>query len=1128
MGGEIIGRLDAFIRKYYLNSLIRGILLGSGLITALLLLITAGEYFAYFPGWFRAFLFWSFSLSLLAVLWLWIIKPLAGMYRLGRVISYEQAAVIIGKHFAHVEDKLLNLLQLENMKSGQPESALMMASIEQKTRELRPIPFTGAVNLSSNRRYLRWVALPVLLFVSILLFQSHVFFDAGKRIIAYNQKFEPKAPFEFVLKNKSLRADRGSDYKILMRFAGKSIPEAANLIIGSQQIQMKKEADGSFSYEIENVQNSVPFHFNAAGFSSGAYMLNMLPAPAITDVEILAEYPYHVGRASEKLINATELNVPEGTVLRWRFKTRDAGMITAFNGNERIDLKTEPNTGFARLVKKVNSGLKLKFTVNEGIYSGKDTLVYHISTTLDQNPSIAVEKKDDSADLRQFWFTGSAGDDYGLSKILVRYRISASPDKLRLTQKWTATALNVVLSSDVDFVYGLNLDVLGLKAGEEIEYFFEAWDNDGVRGPKSSATPIQILRRQSVEEIRNESDMTASKIQQMMQDAMARSKQLQKEAEEMRTQMGSSKSMSWEDKQRVDEYVKKQEALKKEIEQLKKEQEKFNRQQTEIQPNPENQEKREQMEKLFQEMQNPEMQKLMEEIQKLLEKKAPKEQIAEKMEQLQKQNKEQAKDMKQLMEQFKQLQLEQKLADNLDRLNKLAQEQEKLAEKTAAEKKANSEQLKQTQEQLNKELDALKKEMQEAEKLNSEMEKPMDLELGNEEQNKAGEEQKQASENLEQGKNKKASENQKNAAEQLKKAAEKMQKSMEEEKKKRLEEDYKTVRELLENLVETSFEQEYVFTELNKVQEFNPRFVELNKKQMQVREKCAFLEDSLRALAKRQPMVSTYITREVAKINSNMDAALENLKVRKLSEAGMREQYVMTGLNNLAVMLLESMQKMQQKMSQDSKSKGSKSCNNPNKQGQGNGKPKKGGDKLSQGQEQLGKMLQEMQKKGQQGKQGKEGEPKPGGQGSQGDKEMNREYARMALMQEALRREIQKLRKELEQQGKMGAAKELQKTEQLMEQNEKELVNKKLDAELLRRQKEIETRMLEHEKAEHKQQQEEQRQASSAGEFLATPPAALQEYIKEKKREKEILKQAPVELTPYYKEKVKGYFQRLN
>jgi len=73
MGGEIIGRLDAFIRKYYLNSLIRGILLGSGLITALLLLITAGEYFAYFPGWFRAFLFWSFSLSLLAVLWLWII-----------------------------------------------------------------------------------------------------------------------------------------------------------------------------------------------------------------------------------------------------------------------------------------------------------------------------------------------------------------------------------------------------------------------------------------------------------------------------------------------------------------------------------------------------------------------------------------------------------------------------------------------------------------------------------------------------------------------------------------------------------------------------------------------------------------------------------------------------------------------------------------------------------------------------------------------------------------------------------------------------------------------------------------------------------------------------------------------
>lgn len=1122
--GEIISRLDAFIRKYYLNQLIRGFLLGTGLLSALVLVITAGEYLAYFPGWFRAMMFWGFLAAFGGVLWFWLIKPLGGMYRLGKVISYEYAAVIIGRHFPNVQDKLLNLLQLEQMHQSHPESTLMLAGIEQKTKELRPVPFTGAVNFSYNKRYLRLVALPLLLFLSVLIFQSHVFLDAGKRIISYNKTFEPKAPFEFVVLNKTLQAERGTDFKLIIQLKGKSIPESVNVILGSQTILMKKEPDGTFSYSFENLQDNIRFHLQAAGFNSGDYRLNMLRSPAITDVEIWADYPAYTGKVSERLGGSSELQIPAGTSLRWKLKTRDASELKSVVGMRHERLLPDKNTGIAGYQHRFVGSEKVSFMVNGDNAAGRDTLKYAITVIEDQYPVITAEKRDDSANVRQFWFTGSSSDDYGITSVRLRYRISGSPEKGRISNGFNSVPLSIAPGQSVDFVYGINLDQFGLKAGEEITYYFETLDNDGVRGPKSGKTAEQVLRRQSKEEIRKESNQTASSVQQMMQQAMSRSQQMQKEAEELRTKLGSSKSMSWEEKQKIDEFVKKQEELKQQIEQLKKEQEKYNRQQAEIQPDPENAEKREQMEKLFKEMQNPEMQKLMEEIQKLLEKKASKEQIAEKMEQMQKQNKEQARDMKQLMEQFKQLQLEQKLADNLDRLQKLAEEQQKLAEQTAKEKKNGAEELKKAQEELKKELQELQKEMQEAEKLNSEMEKPMKLDLGNEERQNAGQEQQKAGENLDQGKNKKASENQQKAAEQLKKAAEKMQQSMEEEKKKRLEEDYNTVRELLENLVETSIEQEYVFTELAKIREFNPRFVELNKKQMAVREKCKFLEDSLRVLAARQPMVSTYITREISRINSNMDAALEHLKVRKLPEAGMKEQYVMTGLNNLAVMLLESMQKMQQKMSQSNKSKSNQSCKNPNGQGQGTGKPKKGGDKLSPGQQQLGKMLQELQQKANQGKQG---QPK-NGQGSQGDKELNREYARIALMQEALRREIQKLKKELEQQGNAAGAKELEKTEELMEQQEKDIVNKKINPELIRRQKEIETRLLEHEKAEHKQQTEEQRQASNATEYAVQAPAELKKYIEQKKKERELLRKAPIELTPYYKDKVKTYFQRVN
>ena len=235
---------------------------------------------------------------------------------------------------------------------------------------------------------------------------------------------------------------------------------------------------------------------------------------------------------------------------------------------------------------------------------------------------------------------------------------------------------------------------------------------------------------------------------------------------------------------------------------------------------------------------------------------------------------------------------------------------------------------------------------------------------------------------------------------------------------------------------------------------------------MKVREKCALLEDSLRMLAKRQPMVSTFITQEINRINTNMDDALGHLKERNIRMASVEEQYVMTGLNNLAVMLMESMQDMQAQMNKG-KGKGKGKAQGKGQgegEGQGSG-GKKGGEgngKLSEGQKQLGEMMQKLQQgqgkeagagqgkeKGQgqglsegggQGQQGGNGGSSGSGNGSQesdksGTRIMNKEYAQIALMQEALRRKIAAMRQELLNQGNTDGARNLQKAEYLMNQN---------------------------------------------------------------------------------------------
>ena len=1123
MATEILNRLDAFIRKYYLHRLIRGMMLSVALLLGLFLLITFSEYFAFFSVGIRTALFWCYVSLTAAVFWYWIARPLLGMYRLGAVISYDEAARIIGSHFGSVQDKLLNLLQLEAMAREHTDSALLLAGIDQKIRELKPVPFAGAINLRSNRKYLKYALPPVMLLFLLMLFQSHIIKDGSQRFFQYNKHFEKQAPFAFRLINNELSCRRGSSFSLALTFDGRSLPDEAFLMLKGQRIKLINKGVNRFIYEINNVQEDLPFQFEAMGFSSRPYLLKLMPDPAMTDAEALVVYPAYTGKGSEKFTNTTDFTLPEGSSISWNFRARDAELLEVLRGGKKEIIKAKTSVFSYRMF---CSGQELiRVLPKHPKSAGADTLQYRIATIADQFPEISVEKKEDSSNIRRFWFVGAASDDYAVSQVSLKYRFTETDNAEKLRAGWIATPVKKEGGPRVDFLYGLDMDALGMAPGEEVEYFFEVRDNDGIHGPKTSKTAVQALRRQTLKEVRNDAEKTGEKVQQIMQQAFNQSRQMQKEAQELQQKLNTGKNMAWEEKQRVEDLLKKQLELEKKIESMREQQQKLQQQKEEFQAQkPESQERKKQMDELLKQMENPEMKKLMEEIQKLLEQKASKDKIAEKMNEMRQMNKEQSRDLNQLMEQFKELQLEQKLNDNLDRLNRLSDKQEKLSEKTRQQSGDKDGKLKEQQEKLSEEMKEIRKDLKEAVEMNKALEKPMNLDLGEEEQQQAESSQEKAGSELQNGKNKKASENQKDAAGQMKKAAEKMQKSMEQEQQKRMAEDYQTLRLLLENLVETSVEQEDIFTALSSIREYNPRFVDLNKRQMVVREQCALLEDSLRALAKRQPMVSTFVAKEISRINNNMDMALDGLKTRDLRGAAMREQFVMTGLNNLAVMLLESMQNMQQKMAQQNQKQGKGSCSNPGGKGKSQGKPNKG-DKLSKGQEQLGQMLQEMQKKGQQGKPGKEGQPKPG-EGQQGS-EMNEEYARIALMQEALRRKLGELRKAMEQGGNGAGAKTLKETEKLMEEQERELVNKRFNSQLFERQKEIQTRLLEHEKSDRNQQMEEQRQALAPGDFAPTAPSSIQRYMQEKRLEREMMRRPPAELTPYFREKVNDYLQKI-
>ena len=110
-------------------------------------------------------------------------------------------------------------------------------------------------------------------------------------------------------------------------------------------------------------------------------------------------------------------------------------------------------------------------------------------------------------------------------------------------------------------------------------------------------------------------------------------------------------------------------------------------------------------------------------------------------------------------------------------------------------------------------------------------------------------------------------------------------------------------------------------------------------------------------------------------------------------------------------------------------------------------------------------------------------------------------------------------------QGKLG---DLGKTMQQMEENEKDIVNKRINDATLKRQEDKMTRLLESEKAERERDQEERRESNEAKTDVYRSPARFEEYKRLKMRELELLKTIPPSLTTFYKNLVNSYFQSLD
>jgi hypothetical protein len=730
-----------------------------------------------------------------------------------------------------------------------------------------------------------------------------------------------------------------------------------------------------------------------------------------------------------------------------------------------------------------------------------DSNAYRINVIADELPTINVIEKPDSISMRSLYFTGRIQDDHGFSALTFHYKTN-NPQNKSQEKSYTLPVKANLSNTQSDFFYFWDLKALHIAPGSQVTYYFEVADNDAVSGPKKMRSAERSMNIPDEKQLDDQLNAGTEVIKQKMQSAVKTAAQIERQAQKLNEQLLEKNSLSFDEKKEIEQLMQKKKELDDLVKDLQADNKKnlYNRRENQKQ-NQELTAQQQQMEKLLDNVLDKKTQEMLKQLEQLMqnnEKDATRDQLAK----MQFDNKSLKKELDRMLELYKKLEFQQKLDQTVNQLNQLAEKQKQLAEETP--KNENSAQdLQQQQEQLKQDFQDLKKSLDDLQKTNEQAESKSNFENPKNEEQKIDQQMDKSNAGLQKNDRKQSSQAQQEASKEMQQMASKLSQQNEEGEEAEANADAKQLRELLKNLINSSFDQESVMQTLRGTNPNDPNYITLAQKQKDIKDNLKTAEDSLYALSRRIPQIQSTVNQEITGINSHIDEALADLGDRRTPEANRNQQYAMTAMNNLALMLSDALKQMQDAMNNAKGGKGKKQ--------------KMSISQLTQMQQQLGQNMQRMRDQMQ----------KQGNQGQSQHAAMSEQLARMAREQQMIRQALEQINRDENKDGRKGLG-DLDKISHEMEQNEQDIVNRRITNEAIKRQQQIQSRMLEAAKAEQEREQDQQRE-SNAGKDI--PPGyikALQDYQQIKARQTEQIRTVSPDLNLYYKNKIKSYFEQLN
>ena len=1110
---EIIkSKIHDFVKKFYLNKLYKGVLVFIIITAIVFLTFTLLEYFSYLNSTVRLFLFYSFLLLFLFTTIRNIIYPLVKLFGLGKQIDNNTIAKLIGTYFPQIDDKLLNIFQLEQLQeSGKYKSYdLLISAIDAKIETIKPFQFVKAIPFKRTKKYVKWAILPIIVFVTIFSIKSEIITESTKRIIQYNKVFEKPAPYSFELVNRNLTGFQNEDFVLKIKVKGEETPKEIYVSFGDRTYRCQKESPTTFFYNFVNLQQSFEFQIQTEEVQSKKFILEVFPKAITVSFSLELTYPKYLNKSNEIIENNGDATVPEGTKITWKIFTKNTNKIQFFIDQSAFNLTSQKDQySFTQIAKNPFQYSLVNSNIN---FTSKDTLRHQINVIKDLFPEVFVESQKDSLFADRVYFKGTIKDDYGFNGLKFVYSKSDLNGNLLEQGKEISVEINKTVNIQ-DFYYYFDASILLLNPGDQIEYYFEVSDNDGFNGSKSSKTQVQNFKLKTMEEIEKELTKTDSETKTDLNNLIKESEELVKNINKFQQQLMQNNQITWQDKKRLESLLEQYKNIKTKIEEIKEKQYDQKAKENQYKNLPEEiLKKQEELMKRFDSILSDEVKQMLEKIQEMM-KNENKDQLQKEMDKIKMSTQDINKELDQQLELFKILEFEKKFQDVIDKSRQLAEEQKHLS-RLAEEKSISKEELLKKQELLNQKFDEIQKELKELENLNKGMEEPIKMQDRTQQEQGIKNDMKEAKEQLNKNNRSKAKEKQESATEELNKLADELEQEKNEAENEDIGEDIEALRQIMDNLIRVSFKHEDNLKNTFSINPKSPKVTEVIRTQKEISDYMKMIDDSLSNLAKRQTSIKPFIQKELQKIRDYLYAVQTNMVDRQFPVSTTNQQFALTSMNNLTLMLAESMKDMKEKQKESNgkcNKTGGKSSSS--KTGGKKSKPKSARELQQQLNRQMESLKRSMEQPG-----------KPGQTGQ--DKKLSEQFAKMAAQQEAIRKMLQDYNNELKEQTGFGD-KSVEQLLKEMEMTEKDLVNRVISNQTINRQKQIETRLLESERAEMEREKQEERESKEAQERYNPQPPKEWNFQKEKVKQTEMIKTIPPSLQYYYKEKANQYFYNI-